>query len=376
MKTDNLKYNVSLLEKFGIYFLEIFFAKNDFAATLQSDKYLQKKVNTILFWSIISSAIVGIICVYPLVKIDINLAKETIWKHYGLLAMATVIFTIVEIIILFIISLFAVYQLGTLIPYNKEKAYLQSGPFQLIHILSRTALELNEPIIELFGIDPFQQISKRNLLVLSLIYKAKILLSNLIIKWSLLIFIGEKILGIPILYEAVLVEIFWNALIIYKVVKEARLRIFGFYIANTITENEKPLYLLQNLSAKGQEACIRAIANTVVMTKNYHCNMIILLFEFYEKLQISNKLKMDNWNEFITILNLLPIDEKYVIYDVLCISIAFDGKISDLELLHFQEAYGEHTLLYKKRIYSLIKSLHNGKINEAVANCIIDKIPG
>jgi hypothetical protein len=365
-----------ILEQFGIYVINIFGKHHTQPKKLLSDLIIQKKVNTILFWSMALVTLISILAVYPLVKIDLYYTTAPLLKHYGILALATIGITIIEIFLLFIIALWAVQQLSALVPNNQAKAYLQTGPFQLIHVLSRTALELNEPVIDLFGIDPFKQISKRNLLVLSLLYKLKILLSNVVLKYSLLLFIGDKIFGFSILYEAVIVEIFWNARIIYKVILDARLKIFGFYIANTITEKETTLLALRSASPLAQEACIRAIANSVVMTRNYHANMIILLFEFYEKLAISQTKKIDNWDEFLIILNSLPIHEKNIVLDVLCIAMAFDGQLSNLEATSVAAAFVPHVTVYRQRINALIQALQTGAINNALQLCEINTIAG
>jgi hypothetical protein len=372
----NSPESIPVLEKFGLYIIQFFSKTKNIKTELPADHVLQRHVSKIIFWSVLASACIGVLCVYPIVKLDLYLKTESIYQHYLYLAIATLFLTIIEILILFIIAIFAVKKLSGLVPCNDNKPYLKYGPFAIDRILVRTALEINEPVVLLYGIDPFQQISKRNLLIRSLLYKLKIIISNLIIKWSLIIFLGEEIIGISVLYEAVLVEIFWNSVIIYRVIKDARLRIFGFYIANTITENSIPLSLLKNLSAQGKEACLRAVANTVVMTKNYHSNMMILLLEFDLQLQVKPNTKIDNWQAFLTQLQSLPEQEKNIVLDVLCIAIAFDGKLSDLEITHIEQAFGNYTNAYQQRIIQLIYSLSIGKINEAISMCAIDTTAG
>ena len=51
---------------------------------------------------------------------------------------------------------------------------LEDGPFSVKNILARTALELPDPELKILGIDPFKRVSKKNLFILGLIYKAKI----------------------------------------------------------------------------------------------------------------------------------------------------------------------------------------------------------
>jgi hypothetical protein len=369
-------YKPSYLEQFGIYFLQQFNGTKHATRHLSSDKTLAKKTNKIFIWSIVISSIISVVFVYPIVKVDLLLNNESFLKHYGTVTLVTIFLTIIEVFLLFMIALYVVHQLSKMIPINEKKSYLQVGPFRLINILSRTALEINEPEVEFFGINPFKQLSKKNLLMLSLLYKLKILLTNLIIKWTLILLIGETILNVSVLYEAVFVEIFWNAIIIYNITKEARLRIFGFFVANTITEKPETIQILNQLSNAAKEGCLRAIANTVVMTKNYHPNMMILLFEFLEQLNINTSNDLDDWKKFIAILHTLPDEEKNIVFDVLCIAIAFDGKLSNLEIQNIQDAFGIYANEYTVRIQLLIQQLRQGKVNQVLNNCLIDKVVG
>jgi hypothetical protein len=152
--------------------------------------------------------------------------------------------------------------------------------FSVKNILARTALELPDSELTILGIDPFKRISKKNLLVLGLLYKAKIFVTNLLVKNTLLFIAGKVIFGINILYTAIPIEIFWNSFVIRRVVLEARLRLFGFALAHQISKNVVDDKMLEQLSPLAKKGCLRAIGNAVVMAQNYHPNMILLLIRF------------------------------------------------------------------------------------------------
>ena len=346
---------ISLLERFGLYYLGLFKKYNPQKKVFNlSDNELAKKVKSITNKGMLFSALIGIICVFPTVWVDVKLTGDPFVKHYGWVAIVTIISIIIEIYILFLIALKAVYEVSKIINLHaKEESFIQDGVFSVKHILARTALELPDPELKILGVDPFKQISKKNLLVLSLLYKAKIFVSNVVLKYFLLFAIGKTIFGVSILYEALLVECFWNCVVIHRVVKEARLRLFGFAIANQIGNNVINSDVLAKLSPAAEVGCLRAIGNAVVMAQNYHPNMVILLLRFQQILKINNEEKLDDWDIFLDTLKNCTEEERNFLLDLFTVSTAFDGKLSKLELENLQSAYSDDFELYFKRLQQL-----------------------
>jgi hypothetical protein len=87
----------SLLEKFGIYYLNLFRRRNlthhvfDF-----TDAELKKKVNRISFIGVILSAAIGWICVWPTVYVDLVYQNQPPWIHYSWTYGVTAISVIIE----------------------------------------------------------------------------------------------------------------------------------------------------------------------------------------------------------------------------------------------------------------------------------------
>jgi hypothetical protein len=364
----------SLLERFGLYYLN-FFKKIDSNQNVfkHTDEELTKKVNKITLKGIILSCIVGIACVFPTVWVDVYFAEKSFSVHYGWVAVVTVISIAIELYLLFIIALKAVYEVSEIVNLRAtESEFEKDGLFSVKNILARTALELPDPELKIMGIDPFKRISKKNLLVLGLLYKAKIFVTNIVLKYGLIFLVGKTIFGVSILYEAILVECFWNSVVIRKVVLEARLRLFGFALANEIGKNVLQDQLLNNLSANAQRGCLRAIGNAVVMAQNYHPNMIILMIRFQQILKISEPNKLDDWNLFLETLQQVSEKERNFLLDLFTVSAAFDGKLSTLETESLQAAYGKEYDIYKPRLLKLTKELTNGKLHAALVECKLD----
>ena len=365
---------LSLLERFGLYYLNFFKRiDNDKNVFNYTDEQLTNKVNKVTLKGIVLSCIVGIVCVFPTVWVDVYFAEKSFLVHYGLVAVVTLINIAIELYLLFIIALKAVYEVSEVINLQAtESEFERDGLFSVKNILARTALELPDPELKIMGIDPFKRISKKNLLVLGLLYKAKIFITNVILKYALIFIVGKTIFGVSILYEAVLVECFWNSVVIRKVIREARLRLFGFALANEIGKNVLNDKCLDELSTTARKGCLRAIGNAVVMAQNYHPNMIVLLIRFQQILKINEPDKYDDWNLFLETLQQVSEKERNFLLDLFTVSAAFDGKLSALETESLVAAYGKDYAIYKPRLLKLTDELINGKLNAALAECKLD----
>jgi hypothetical protein len=378
MSIQHKEKKTSLLEKFGIYYLNIFGQRElthhifDF-----TDEEIKQKVNRISGRGIFLSALTGFVLVWPTVYIDVLKQQEPWYIHYAWTGGVTLISILIEFYLLFIIALKTVHEVSELINIHAHKKdFLKSGPFNITSILARTALELPDPEMHILGIDPFEKVSKKNLLILGLLYKLKITLTNFIGKFLLRSVVGETIAGMSVNYIALPVECFWNGVVIHRVVDEARLRLFGFALSNHIADNVLHDHLLDQLSPEARIGCIRAIGNAVVMAQNYHPNIIILLLRFQHLLHIYQDQKYDDWNLFLDTLKKVSEKERDFLLNLFTIAAAFDGKISSLEKNNIKDAYGEHYDLYFPRLVLLTGHIKAGRLHAAAELCKIDFTAG
>lgn len=368
----------SRLERFGVYYLKLFRRiDSDHSVFDIPDDELARRIRRISIKGMLLSSLIGLACVFPTVWVDIYFENNPPLVHYGWVTLVTVVSIAIEFYALFIIALKAVYEVNELINMHAtENELTGNNVFSVQNILSRTALELPDPELNILGIDPFKRISKKNLLVLGIIYKAKIFLTNLSLKYLLRFTIGKFVFGISILYVALPVECFWNSVVLRRVVKEARLRLFGFALANRIAKNVINDHLLLQLSPLAQAGCIRAIGNAVVMAKNYHPNMMVLLIRFQQLLLIDEENKYDDWELFLDTLKKVSVKERYFLLDLFTVAAAFDARLSTLEMESLKDVYGEEYAVYQPRLQQLTHCLKQGKLNEALALCKLDFTAG
>ena len=367
-----------LLERFGIYYLNLFGQRDlghhvfDF-----SDTQLVRTVRRISFWGILFSALAGLICVWPTVYIGVVEAGEPWYIQYTWIGAVNLVSILVELYLLFLIALRCVHAVSELINiHSHKKDFLQNGPFSITNILARTALEIQDPELHILGIDPFKRVSKLNLLLLGLLYKCKIFLTNLVAKWLLLYMVGPTFHGISINYIALPVECFWNAVVILRVVKEARLRLFGFSLANHVADHILHDGVVDQLSEETRIASLRAIGNAVVLARDYHPNMIVLLLRFQSILHMNQEHRYDDWNLFLSSLRAAGKEDRFFLLNLFTIAVAFDGRITHVEAENMGVAYGEYYALYRPRLIALTQCLHEGRLNAAAALCKIDFTPG
>jgi hypothetical protein len=391
------------LERFGVYYLDLFRKKDlthhvfDF-----TDRELTARVNRISGKGMVLSALVGLICVWPTVYIAVLKQNETWYTQLLWTSAVTLVSVAVEFYLLFIIALKAVHEVSELINMRGQASgkarrrdeavmgevaldatdFLQSGPFSITNILSRAALELHDPELHILGIDPFKRVSKKNLLLLGLLYKCKIILTNFIAKRVLILTVGATVVanmvagGISVNYIALPVECFWNALVIRRVVREARLRLFGFALCHEVADRILKEGALHGLSAEARIGCLRAIGNAVVLARNYHPNMIVLLLRLQHLLHLSKDHHYDDWNLFLDTLRRVSEKERLFLLNLFTIAVAFDGRISRVEKDNMKDAYGPYYEQYQPRLMQLTDHLREGRLNAAAALCKIDFTAG
>jgi hypothetical protein len=243
-------------------------------------------------------------------------------------------------------------------------------------MLARAAMELPDPVVHYLGIDPLKHLSKSKLFMIAALYKVKVVLSSLLARIVLTNTFGKGGSRTAFSWIAIPITGFWDAFTLYKVAKEARLRLFGHKLAEYLAQQILTDDLMDSLSPQAREGAVRAVATMMVLAQNYHPNMLILLTRISATFDIDNHCDYDDWDSFLKILNTVEEHERYFLLDLLCVSSAFDGKLSRLEKYHLPEAYQALTDIYMERAQQLTAMLIDGRIHAAQALCKLDFYPG
>ncbi len=290
--------------------------------------------------------------------------------YYFLYGSVLVTMLLLEMAVLFWLGINTVHSLACLTGHNQAtKGSCLPGNDAVPNILARAALEVPDPVIHFLGIDPLKHLSKSKLFLVAFLYKAKVILSSMTVKFVLIRLFGKGEVRNAFAWIAIPITGVWNAFTLYKVAREARLRLFGNKLAAHIVNDILSDDLIDQLSPKAREGSIRAVATMMVLAQNYHPNMLILLIRLSDKFQISDDSEYDNWEEFLQLLDDVSEKERYFILDLLSISAAFDGHLSRLERHHLPEAFKELTDIYMQRTEQLKTMLLEGQLHAAKDRC-------
>lgn len=281
-----------------------------------------------------------------------------------------------EMSVLFWLGLKTVYSLACLTGHNQpNEGSCLPGDDAVPNILARAALEVPDPVINYLGIDPLKHLSKSKLFLVAFLYKAKVFLSSLAVKFLLIRLLGKGEARTAFSWVAIPITGLWDAFTLYKVAREARLRLFGNKLAAHIVNDILTDEFIQQLSPEAREGSIRAVATMMVLAQNYHPNMLVLLIRLCDTFKVNESFEYDNWGNFLDILDEVPDSERYFMLDLLSVSAAFDGHLSKLEKHHLPEAFKEFTGMYMLRTEKLKNLILNGQLHAAKELCTLDFDP-
>ncbi len=299
-------------------------------------------------------------------------SMETV-PYYFLYGSVLITMLIIEMAVLFWLGLKTVYSLACLTGHNQaSKGSCLPGDDAVPNILARAALEVPDPIIHYLGIDPLKHLSKSKLFLVAFLYKAKVILSGMLVKFVFIRLFGKGEMRNAFSWVAIPITGIWDAFTLYKVAREARLRLFGNKLAAHIVNDILNEEMVEQLSPKAREGAIRAVATMMVLAQNYHPNMLVLLTRLSTTFKIDENSEYDNWDEFLLLLEQLSSKERYFVLDLLSVSAAFDGHLSRLERHHLPEAFKELTEVYMQRTEQLKNMLLNGQLHAAKKLCVLD----
>jgi hypothetical protein len=379
------EYKPSLLERWGVRYFD-YLGKKFGTAELQNltidelpaDAVLQSLSANITGFAAIVAFGVGSLTTLVTVWIEWHYKSVLPSTEYYTLYLSVLAFMLViEFSVLFWLGLRTVYSLSCLTGHHQSSMdSLLPIEYATSTMLARAAMELPDPVVHYLGIDPLKHLSKSKLFMVATLYKVKVVLSSLLARIVLTDTFGKGGSRTAFSWIAIPITGFWDAFTLYKVAKEARLRLFGHKLAEYLAQQILTDELMGSLSVQAREGAVRAVATMMVLAQNYHPNMLILLTRISATFDMDNHSEYDDWDRFLKILNTVEEHERYFLLDLLCVSSAFDGKLSRLEKYHLPEAYQELTDTYMERAQQLTTMLIDGRIHAAKALCTLDFYPG
>lgn len=366
-----------LLEKAGTwYFRRLssrYFKPSIAPRDLKDDELsgrLTRATWTAAFWAFMAGAVTTVPAVYLQVLHDADdWLPRILW-----MLVPTAVMTGIEFAILFVVTMRAVYSVasaaGTGSSELDRPLFLNAD--SMGELLSRAALEIPDPVYKFLGIDPMRLVPRTTLLVVGILYKLKIVATNAVAKLVLTRFVGNTILRMSVAYISVIITGLWNVVVVLRVMRECKLRLAGSVLARYLADEVLTRERLLSMSESSRLAAFRVVANAVVLTQNYHPNMLVLLIRLGEILEIREAADYDDWDKLMEALALASPSEREFLRDLMAVAAAFDGKLSSFEKLYLPMAFQDRTQYYFERIRTLTRLMRAGRIQAAAAHAFQD----
>ena len=200
----------------------------------------------------------------------------------------------------------------------------------LIDSLARAALELPNPVDLGIGVNPHREAQKWRLVAASFAYKAKVGVTNFIVKLLIRRLLSRVALRSYLPFVSLPVTAAWNGIVTWLVLREARIRAIGPSAIGELME----LLFAQTpvLSAEGRLSAVRAVACAIVRTQDLHPNLVRLLTAVGERAgQAIGGAELDDVGQFLSKLKTLQPAEQQLSLRILAVACVLDGRLSARE---------------------------------------------
>lgn len=274
----------------------------------------------------------------PLAPEGAELLSAGSLQFWGVVGGLTLVATVLEIGFIYWDTLRSVHELSRTAGLKLFGAEKDSEA--VAEALARAALELPDPVDLAEGVNPHRAASKWRLLAASLVYKAKVGVTNFLVKALVRRVLGRVLarsaLNTLVPFMAVPVTAAWNGVVTWLVLREARLRAMGPSAVNALCEvmyGDVP-----QLSPAGKLAAVRAVAAAIVQTESLHPNLYALLQNVRLRAGDVGKNELDDPQAFLRQLPSLEALEQRLAVQVLAVACVVDGKLAKKERLLLEQA--------------------------------------
>lgn len=272
--------------------------------------------------AVLRAALIGALSATVVRSFDILLLDPNAGVAYwAALAALSVPMAVVEIGFLYWDALRSVHDLA-----HAAGLELAKPRREIARALARAALELPNPPHPAHGVDPRREVKKLRLVVVALVYKAKISLTNFLIRALIRRAMGRAVARSLLQLVAVPVSATWNAFVSFRVLNEARVRVLG---PSAVEEMCGIIFAAAGeLSPLGRDTALRAVASSIVRTRDMHPNLMALLAHVAATLGAPDVEHIDDPAIFLEQLERLEPREQLTALRVLNVASIIDGRLA------------------------------------------------
>jgi hypothetical protein len=246
-------------------------------------------------------------------------------RFWGTVGVATLIASAFEIGFLYWDALRSVHRMATAAGLKLSEQELSRDQTEVALALARAALELPNPPHAELGVDPRRESVRWIVALASLLYKAKIALTNFLFKGVLRSLIGKSLATAALELVTVPVTAIWNAVVCWYVVREARLRAMG---PSAALELVSFAFAGLTPTPAGRETALRAVASAIVKTQDLHPNHLAVLRVLRAKAGELEIDELDDSKRFLSQLEALADVDQRLALRLLVIAAIMDGRLT------------------------------------------------
>jgi hypothetical protein len=242
--------------------------------------------------------------------------------YWGVLGAVSAVCSVLEIVLLSVDALHAAHGQAVIAGVQVSDDVARERTFR---VLARAALELPNPIDEVV-VDPLKETPKAWLLLAALAYKAKVSLTNVIVKQLVRRALGRATLRAAVVpFVAVPVTALWNVAVARRVLRESRVRVLGPSAAVDVVRRTLPAGL--TLSPNEAEAAMRAVGAAIVRSADLHPNHVELLRVIRARLDVDLPKELDSSSRFLATLATIGDEKKQLVRTLLRAAVILDGRV-------------------------------------------------
>ena len=249
--------------------------------------------------------------------------------YWTLLGVVTAIASVSEIAFIYWDTLRSVHELARVAGLELFGKDRSASDEALVDALARAALELPNPVDLQARVNPHREAQKWRLVLISLAYKAKVGVTNFLVKLLIRRVLSRVALRGLLPFVALPVTAAWNAVVTWLVLREARIRAMGPSAVDELVRvvfDDAP-----QLSAEGRLSAVRAVASAIVRTQDLHPNLVRLLTTVSARAGDTGKNELDDVGLFLSNLKTLEPAERKLSLQLLAVACVVDGKLSPRE---------------------------------------------
>lgn len=205
--------------------------------------------------------------------------------------------------------------------------------------LARAGLEFPNPRDPVYGVDAYAYVPNWRLTAQNILYKMKVGVSSFLLRLFMRRVLGRMMVRglVPLiagpLYAA------WNALITWRISREARVRALGpFAVDNLIAEVKAER---DDLGDEARELLVQAAGEMMRRNQDAHPNYVILLYRLTDVLAIDTDTLNVDWDTAQQSLVSLRPEEQSLVLDVLTLSAMLGTRVRRGQTALARDACGQ-----------------------------------